>query len=182
MLWELIVEILWPTWGRRESRLDGVVERKTAGTLAVELYASRALARGLQERGWLDGEVVAAGVLRQGRSPSWPALLLGWALVELVRPRRSKALPREFAIAVTADRVVAFGLNPWREGDGSMDHVVRLNPGELRSWPRGAVRATGLYERGMSKGATLELPTGDRFPVVQHGDSSTEDLIALLAG
>ena len=78
------------------------------GDLAVGTGAPGPLKHALNRSGWLDDEVVAAGQLRQVRAPSMASMITGTALIELARPRRSKALPRHFVLAVTTERVVAF--------------------------------------------------------------------------
>jgi hypothetical protein len=100
------------------------------------------------------------------------ALVTGAALVEVVRPRRSKCLPREFALAVTADRVVAFGMSRWAEGDGTTDRVVKIERGERASWPRGSVTL---------KDGMLALAGAVPIPVTSDGDPSTDELTGLLA-
>ena len=103
MWWELAIDLLWP------SREPEAVERRPGGTLPVQVAFAGAFRRSLDASGWLDEEVVAAGMLRQGSPPSLTALLTGAALVQTAR-RPSKALPREFALAVTADRVIVFAM------------------------------------------------------------------------
>ncbi len=142
--------------------------------------------RMLNEAGWLDDEIVAAGQLRQGKAPSMAAMLTGAALVEVLRPRRSKLLPRHFVLAVTKDRVVAFkasGGSP----EHSTDYTIRIQPGEEASFPRDRVRITGLEEGDESKGGTLEIQTdtgAETMPVARpnlNGDSDTDELLRVLS-
>lgn len=181
MLWELAIELFWPcngpgSVGRSVERL---VEKRTSGTLRVECAVPGAYKRRLNESGWLADEVVAAGVLEQGKPPSLLALVTGAA----ARARRSKSLPREFALAVTADRVVAFAVSPWKEGETTGDSVVavRIKPGELASWPRRSVRLTDQHQRVGTKGATLHVSGEDPFPVTCDADPSTFELVEQLS-
>jgi hypothetical protein len=45
----------------------------------------------LNQSGWLADEVLAAGALRQSKQRSLLALVTGVALIEVLRPRRSKS-------------------------------------------------------------------------------------------
>ena len=152
------------------------------GDLAVGTGAPGALKHALNRSGWLDDEVVAAGRLRQGRAPSMASMIIGTALIELARPRRSKALPRHFVLAVTTERVVAFkALAGVSDETGA--YVVRIHRGEQGSWPRGSVRLTDLPEGAQSKGATLEIAGSDGLPVSRpnlEGDPDTDELLELL--
>ena len=177
MWWDLVIDVIWPS--RATSSLDRIVEKRSAGTLAVEFREAGAFKRRLNESGWLADEVIAAGVLRQGKAPSVLALVSGLALVELLRPRRSKALPREFALAVNSERVVAFGMSPWAEGDGTTDRVVRIKRAELGSWAREFVRID--LPKAESKDGTLEFAGLERFPVTLDRDQSTDELVELLS-
>jgi hypothetical protein len=177
MWWDVVIDVIWPS--RAASSVDRIVEKSSAGTLAVEFRVPGAFKRRLNESGWLADEVIAAGVLRQGKAPSLLALLTGLALIEALRPRRSKSLPREFALAVTADRVVAFAMSPWTEGDGTTDRVVKIKRAEGGSWARELVRID-LPKASESKDGTLEFAGLERFPVMRDGDQSTDELIELL--
>jgi hypothetical protein len=64
-----------------------------------------------------DEEVVAGGLITQGKAQSLLSMMLGWgALLELARARRYKALPREFCLAVTPTRVIALATSPMAAG------------------------------------------------------------------
>ena len=180
MWWELAIDVLWPSRGPKS--VEQIVEKRTSGTLPVQVAVPGAFTRRLNDSGWLADEVIAAGMLRQGRPPSLLALVTGMVLFQMARARRSKALPREFALAVTADRVVAFAMSPWKEGDSVTDSValVRIKPGERGSWPRGSVRLTDLHKRVGTKGGTLQLAGVESFPVTCDGDPSTDELVELL--
>jgi hypothetical protein len=109
----------------------------------------------------------------RGRAPSLIAIVTGLALIELARPRRSKSLPRQFVLAVTGDRVAAFKASGG--GDSESNYELRIKPGELGWWPRDLVR--------LADPETLDL-AGERIPVARanlNGDSSTDELIALLS-
>jgi hypothetical protein len=131
--------------------------------------------------GWLDEPVIAAGQLRQGKAPSIVGMLTGTALIEILRPRRSKLLPRNFVLAVTATRVVAF--KAWTGGD-SGEYSIGIRPGVRAAFARDEVELTDLPNGSESKGATMCI-RGERFPVSRpnlNGDWDTDELIALLAG
>ena len=152
------------------------------GDLSVGTGAPGALKHALNRSGWLDDEVVAAGQLRQGKAPTMAGMVTGTALVELARPRRSKALPRHFVLAVTADRVVAFKALAGAS-DETGPYVVRIHRGEQGSWPRGTVRLVDLPEGAQSKGATLQIAGADGVPVSRpnlDGDPDTDELLELL--
>ena len=181
MWWELAIDLLsWPTRGSKPA--EQPPDRRPGDMLPVRVAFAAAFRRSLDESGWLADEVVAAGMLRQGSPPSPAALLTGAALFQLAR-RPSKSLPREFALAVTADRVIAFAMSPWKEGDAVTDSVavVKIKPGELASWPRDSVCLTGLHKRVGTTGGTLHPPGGEPVPVMCEGDPNTEELIELLS-
>jgi hypothetical protein len=140
----------------------------------------------LNAGGWLDGEVIAAGQLRQGEPPSLLAMASGLALIELARPKRSRALPRQFVLAATADRVFAFKSVGGSRGEADVaSYTVRIKPGPWASWPRSSVRLVDLPDGAQSAGGTLELAGTERFPVSRpnlNGDPSTDELIDLLSG
>lgn len=136
----------------------------------------------LNDAGWLREEVVAAGQLRQGKAPSTLAMATGVGLVEVLRPRRSKLLPRHFVLAATAERIVAYKATGGSE-QGSRIYEVRIQPDEQGSWRLGELRLTDLPDGSKSKGGTIAL-AGERFPFARpnlSGDPSTDELIALLA-
>ena len=92
-------------------------------------------------------------------------------------------MPREFALAVTAGRVVAFAVSLRNEGDAVGDSVsaTRIKPGQLASWPRGSVRLTDLHKRVGTQGGTLHVAGEDPIPVTIDADSSTAELVELLS-
>jgi hypothetical protein len=185
MLWDLAIDLLWPSRGPKslERSGDRMVEKGASGTLRVECGVAGVFTRRLNESGWLADEVIAAGMLHQGSPPSLLALTTGMVLVQMARSRRSNSLLREFALAVTADRAIAFALSPWKEGDRVTDSAaaVRIKPGEIGSWPRDSVRLIDLRKRVGTRGGTLELAGLEPFPVTCDGDPSTDELVELLS-
>jgi hypothetical protein len=144
-----------------------------------------AIKQALNASGWLDDEVIAAGELRQGAPLTIPGMLTGAAALELLRPRRSKALPRHFVLAATADRVVAFKASGGGGDEYASAYPISISPGERGSWPRASVRMVDLPDGGRSKGGTLELAGSERLPVARSGfdrDPDTDELIDLLSG
>ena len=143
------------------------------------------ITKALDEGAWIDGEIVAAGQLRQGKAPTLVAMLVGWALWEVLRPRRSKKLPRHFVLAVTRDgRVVAFKAVGGRGDDAGSVYTLRIRPGEQATYRLEDVAMDDLPEGAQSKGGYLTIE-GERFPVARpnlNGDPNTDALIALLAG
>src|SRR5215212_9177817 len=110
----------------------------------------------IAESGWIDGEVEAVGQLRQGKAPTTMGMFTGSAVFEVLRPRRSKLLPRHFVLAVTADRVAAFKAAGGSEDDSS-DYVLRILSGEQASFPRSSVLLSELPEGAKSKGGTMTI-------------------------
>jgi hypothetical protein len=115
-------------------------------------HAAGALPAAFNHSGRLAEPVLAAGQLRQGRTPSMLAMATGWALVGLVRGRTSKALPRHFVLAVTATEVVAYKAT----GGGSEGepYAVSVREAVAGRWPREQVAMDG--------GATLVVD-GERI-------------------
>jgi hypothetical protein len=60
-------------------------------------------------------------------------MLTGRALFELLRPRRSRLVPRHFVLAVTASRVIAF--RAWGGGDGGT-YSLGIRPGVRATFAR----------------------------------------------
>ena len=140
--------------------------------------------RALNESGWLDEDVIAAGELRQGKPLSVAGMISGTAVFELAR-RRSKALPRHFVLAITQQRVVAFrAISTGDDNDSQTEaHTVRIRPGECGAWPRACVRIVDLPDGAQSAGGTLELSETERVPVAtMGGDPNTDELISVLGG
>ena len=178
-MWDEVLDVVWPS--KESGSLEQLLGKKTKpDELRVELAAPGALKQRLNESGWLADEVMAADLVCQGKPLSLLGMITGYALIEVARPRRAKSLPRQFVLAVTADRVVAFALSPWSEGGEGTVSVVWIKRDECGSWPRELVRLLDPSTRGVSKGATLELASQERFPVTWEGDDDTKELIGLL--
>jgi hypothetical protein len=144
-----------------------------------------AIKQALNASGWLDGEVIAAGDLRQGKPTTLAGVVTGKAIVELLRPRRSKSLPGHFVLAATADRIVAFKASGTGGGEDGEPYRIRIKPGECGSWPRASVRMVDLPDGGRSKGGTLALDGTERLPFARAGidrDPDTDEVIELLGG
>ena len=156
-----------------------------SGCVTVASAPLDAFKQALNQSGWIDGEVIAAGQLRQGKALSMVGMIAGTALIELARPRRSKSLPRHFVLAATADRVVAFKASSLVMGEDTGPEMVRIKQGECASWPRASVRLIDLPDGAQSKGGTLELEGTERLPVARpnlDGDPNTDELLELLGG
>jgi hypothetical protein len=185
MLMELILDFLpWPE-SRRSRRLgEKIVERIDRGSILPG--APGAIKRALNESGSLSEEVIAAGELRQGKEPSVVSMITGWALIELLRPRRSKSLPRHFVLAVTSDRVIAFKARGGADGEnGDGPYRLWIRPGERGSWPKPSVRLLDRPEDAKSTVGTLVLDGLERIPVFRPNpdrDPSTDELLEVLRG
>ena len=138
----------------------------------------------LNDSGWLPEPAIAAGQLRQGKAPSMAAMILGYGLVEVLRPKRSKLLPRHFVLAVTSSEVIAFKATG---GSGESDSTYYLNikEGIEARFPRDAVSVSDLGEKGIrSNGGTMTI-NGESFPVARPllgGEPNTDELLAVLSG
>ncbi|MDQ5807359.1 MAG: hypothetical protein M3320_01660 [Actinomycetota bacterium] len=137
----------------------------------------------INDAGWLEEEVVAAGQLRQGKAPTMVQMITGVALIEVLRPRRSKLLPRHFVMAVTPSEVVAFKATGGSGEDSSSVYTVRIREGIEARFPRSSVSLADLPEGEKSKGGMMTVD-GETFPVARpnlNGDPNTDELIALLS-
>ena len=176
---EVAADLLLPNPG---PDVDRTFDKKDPDRLRVPLIEKDAFKSRLTQSGWFDEEIVAAGMLNQGKAQSLVSLLTGWALVETVRGRRCKALSRDFCVVLSADRVVALDISAVAEGGESSDVVVKVKRGERGSWSRGSVRidrdARNL--KGGQTGGTLDLPGLGQFPVNWDGEAE-EELVALLS-
>jgi hypothetical protein len=178
MLGQLIVDLLpWPTGSSDRDRGTELLKKVMSDRLYVpETDTPGAIKRALNDSGWLEQEVIAAGEVRQGKEPTVMGMLTGAALVEALRPRRSKAIPKHFVLAVTRDRVVAFGVTSTGDDFGDV-YELWVRPEVAGSWPRSSVR---LLDVAATAG-TLELDGSERLPVYRGDrDPSTEELFALL--
>src|SRR2546430_7746800 len=145
---DLVIDVLMPTGRSRSAERPD----KNGKTIPVEVQVPGAFKRSLNESGELDDEAIAAGVLRQGKPHSVIGLISGLALFELARPRQSKSLPREFVLAVTRDRVLAFALSLVSEGTETTTYVVKIKRGERGSWPRELVRLVDQSRNRLQNG------------------------------
>ena len=173
---DLFLDLLPP--GQPANRSNAFLGRVMKDRLYIpETDSPGAIKHALNDNAWVDGEVIAAGDVRQGKEPTVASMLTGLAAIEALRPRRFKALPRHFVLAVTRDRVVAFTtLSTGDEGDL---YELWVRPGEACAWARDSVRLTDMAK---DTAGTLEL-AGERAPVYRaSNDPSTEELFALLAG
>jgi hypothetical protein len=180
---EVALDLLLPSPG---PDLDRIFHKDNPDLLRVPLAEPGSFKRRLNQSGWFDEEIVAGGLLTQGKAQSLLSMATGWALVEMVRGRRCKSLPREFCVAVMPSRVVALAMSPWSEGgDGETDTniVVKVKREEIGSWSRGSLRID-LDNRRLRtgyKGGTLDLAGLERFPVNWSADTQTDEMVALLA-
>ena len=156
-LGQLAIDVLLPDPG---PDLDRLFDKKNPDQLRVPIAEPWSFKRRLNASGWFDEEIVAGGLITQGKAQSLKSMMTGWALVELVKSRRYKALPREFCLAVTDRRVIALGLSAVSEGGGetaSIDVVVKVKRGEIASWSRGEIHIEpdGRRPRTGDRGGTL---------------------------
>ena len=176
---DLVLDVIWPSGSGRLGK--HIIDATSGDGISAESWRSGSLKRVLNESGWLDDEVLAVGQMRQGTAPSVVAMVTGWALIQLLRPRRSKSLPSQFVLAVTADRVAAFKASGG--GDSESSYETSLRRGEVDSWPRESVRLADLPEGRKSKDAVLVLAGVERIPVARpnlNGDPNTDELIEVL--
>ena len=138
----------------------------------------------LNDAGWIEDEVIAAGQLRQGKAPTMAGMILGYALFEVLRPKRSKLLPRHFVMAVTEDEVFAFKATGGSGEDSSSVYEVNIREGVAARFPRTSVSLADTPEGERSKGGIMTID-GESFPVARpnlNGDPNTDELFALLSG
>jgi hypothetical protein len=181
-LGQLAADVLLPD---ASPDLNSLFDKKNPDQLRVPIAEPWSFKRRLNASGWFDEEIVAGGLITQGKAPSLKSMMTGWALVELVKARGYKALPREFCLAVTDRRVIALGLSAWSEGGGetsSIDVVVKVKRGEIASWSRGEIHLEpdGRRPRTGDRGGTLDLG-GERVPVNWDANSNqVGELVGLL--
>jgi hypothetical protein len=76
---------------------------------------------------------------------------------------RGTGLPSNFALALTADEVIALKFNPRNAA-----HPIHVGEAQFKKevgrWPRGSVRFSGLERGRMAWGATLEIDGTDPIP------------------
>jgi hypothetical protein len=180
---EVAVDLLLPNPGP-DLDLERLFDKKNPNQLRVPLNEPESFKRRLNLSGWFDEEVIAGGLISQGKAQSLLSMATGWALVEMAKARRCKSLPREFCVAVTPSRVVALAMSPWSEGSSEtdIDAVVKVKREEVGSWSRGSLRID-LDNRKLKsgvKGGTLDLGL-EQVPVNWGTDSQAEEVVALLA-
>jgi hypothetical protein len=138
----------------------------------------------LNSEGPLEEEVIAAGHLRQGKAQKMIALILGYGLWEILRPRRSKLLPRHFVLALTPSEVVAFKASAGGGGaESSTEYTVNMDEDVYARYPRESVTLTDLPEGEKSQGGTLTI-NGESFPICRpnmNGDPNTDEFLEVLA-
>ena len=138
----------------------------------------------LNSEGPLEEEVIAAGHLRQGKAQKMIALILGYGLWEILRPRRSKLLPRHFVLALTPSEVVAFKASAGGGGaESSTEYTVSMDEDVYARYPRESVTLTDLPEGEKSQGGTLTI-NGESFPICRpnmNGDPNTDEFLEVLA-
>jgi hypothetical protein len=183
-LGQLAADVLLPD---ASPDLNSLFDKKNPDRLRVPLSEADGFRRRLNASGWLDEEVLAAGLITQGKAQSLASMMTGWALVELAKRKRCKSLPREFCLAVTEHSVIALPLNAWSEGSGgefSGDTVVKVKRDRVGAWKRAEIRVEpdGRRLRTGYSGGTLVLGSGVRVPVTWDADSKqAAELVTLLA-
>src|SRR5688500_465820 len=100
---------------------------------------------GINEAGWIDDHILAAGYLRQGTVPSkwagnWPGM------INLLRPRRSKKLPREFLLAATGTELLAFKVTQVAHQEGAAYSWLKILEGVAFRCPIESVSISDLEE------------------------------------
>ena len=180
---EVAIDVFMPGVGP-DLNYDRLFDKKDQ--LRVPLAISGAFKDRLNASGWFEEEIVAAGIVNQGKAMSLVSMFTGWALVELARAKRTKSLPREFCLAVTEDKVIALAMSAWSEGsdDGGSDTVVKVKREQVGSWARGWVRieSDGRKLGSGQRGGTIDLAGLEQFPVNWASGSDTEEVIELLGG
>jgi hypothetical protein len=87
MWWDVVIDVFMPT--REIKSLERIAEKAASGTLPVEFARPEAFKRALNQSGWLADEVIAAGLVTQGKTQSLFRMITGLALLEVLRPRGS---------------------------------------------------------------------------------------------
>ena len=137
----------------------------------------------LNDAGWIEDEVLAAGQLRQGKAPTMVQMITGVALVEVLRPRRSKKLPRHFVMAVTEHEVFAFKATGGSGEESSSIYTINIRENVEARYPRDSVSLADIPEGEKSKGGIMTID-GESFPVARpnlNGDPNTDELLAVLS-
>ena len=152
--------------------------------LKFNVGAADSFRSALTTAGWMDGEVEAACMVRQGESPSVASAIVGVGLFKLFKPKAAKELPRKFVLAVSGDRVVAFGAGSYSEGEGtSAVFKVSIKPGTIGEWPRSQVSVRPAKD-GMTSNAVITL-AGTEMPCAvpdSDAEAAFAELEAALGG
>jgi hypothetical protein len=150
------------------------------GLLADVVRGPDTMKAQIEER--LGEEVSVAGELRQGKEPSVVSMITGSAVIGLLKPRQFKGLPKQFVLAVTPTRVVAFkGVGVGDENGDEYGVIIRGD--EQGSWPPDQVSIEGPPDVNLPGGGTL-IVGGERIPVFRlnvRGDRETDELIEQLS-
>jgi hypothetical protein len=159
-----------------------VMTMPQSGSLTVQPSAVGAIKRALNRSGWFDQDVIAAGELRQGKSPTVLGMVTGKAVIDLFR-RHTKSLPRHFVLAVLPDRIAVLKVTTAVSDVENGPYTIKIKQGECGSLRRAAVRLLDLADGPRSTDATLELDGRERIPVSRfnpNGDPDTDELIGIL--
>ena len=150
------------------------------GLLADVVHGPDTMRAQIEEK--VGEEVLAAGELRQGKEPSVVSMITGSAVIGLLKPRQFKALPKQFVLAITPTRAVAFkGVGVGDEFGDEYGVIVRGD--EQGSWPRDQVSIEGSPDVNLPDGGTLVVG-GESIPVFRmnvRGDRETDELIEALS-
>jgi hypothetical protein len=105
MRWDLAVDVLWPNKGAESvgRSVDGFVDKRSSATLPLEFSVPGAFRCRLNQSGWLADEVVAAGVLEQGKPHSLLSLVTGTALIPVARAALDRAGLERFPVTWDCD-------------------------------------------------------------------------------
>lgn len=154
------------------------------GRTKVLTESPGAIQQMLIETGRVPDPVIAAGQLRQGKAPTMGQMITGVALIEVLRPRRFKKLPRHFVMAVTEDEIYVFKCVGGTDGDDAGDpYWARVSDKLYTKLSRADVKITELPKGEKSDGGVMHVG-GESFPISRpnlSGDPNTDELIALLA-
>ena len=144
---------------RTRGELTVYAPRRAVGQVEADGYRPKETINSLE---WLGEEVIGTAALKQK--------LFG----------RSRLLPREFVLAATESRVVAYRAKGKKEG--ILLYRIRILPGEQGSWPRASVKVFDLDEGRESERASIKV-AGERVAVkrLYDLDIATDEFFDLLA-
>lgn len=159
-------------------------------TLKIKPWRQGALKEALNESGWLDEEVLAAGHLRQGKGVTFLRVITGAVLWDVVRPRRTRLLPRHFVLALTPTRLVAFKATAGDEGRNVSNtdeaygrvYTVRIHHGVAAEHPRDGARV--IMPKGLRSFGFELLVAGERCAVMRPSgeEPNTNEFLLTLHG